>query len=228
VVRAKIDAIRAAQGASADASAPRWAQFERRVALAQQFARGPRPFLAITCGVSGSGKTYASALALERSGAIRVRSDVERKRIAGMEPQARSASGIDAGVYTRAASDRTFARLAELARIVIESGYGVIVDATFIERERREPFRALAASLGIPFLVLHCRAPEHVLAQRIERRLAAGADASEADLRVLQAQRQRQQSVQPHECTELIEVDSNDPASIADMVNRLARIAGTG
>ncbi len=226
LVRAKIDCIRAAQTDSASAGDAQWRDFERRVALGQRFARGHRPFLAITCGVSGSGKTHASALALERTGAIRVRSDVERKRLANMAPTARSGSAVAAGIYGRQASDRTFSRLAELARTIIEAGHAVIVDATFIERERREPFRALAAALNVPFLVLHCRAPQEVLSQRILRRLAAGADASEADLAVLRAQQQRQQPVQPAECNELIEVDSDSPVSLAAMVDRLARIAG--
>jgi aminoglycoside phosphotransferase family enzyme/predicted kinase len=226
LVRAKIDCIRAAQTQAASEGDAQWRDFEYRVALGQRFARGHRPFLAITCGVSGSGKTHASALALERTGAIRVRSDIERKRLAQIARTGRSGSGVDAGIYGRRASDRTFSRLAALARTIVEAGHGVIVDATFIERERREPFRALAAALNVPFVVLHCRAPQEVLSQRIVRRLASGTDASEADLDVLRAQRQREQRVQSAECNELIEVDSESPASVAAMVNRLARIAG--
>ena len=135
-------------------------------------------------------------------------------------------AGVDAGIYARQASDRTYSRLAELARTIVEAGHAVIVDATFIERERREPFRALAATLNVPLLVLHCHAPREVLAQRITRRLASGADASEADLDVLHAQQQREEPVQPAECSELIGVDSERAISVTAMLERLARIAG--
>src|SRR5690606_6068595 len=162
---------------------------------------------------------------LERTQAIRVRSDVERKRLAQLDPATRSGSGVDAGIYTRGAGDRTYHRLAELARTIVEAGHPVIVDATFIERERRDRFRQLAAPLGVPFLILHFRAPEDVLRARIVRRQAAGADASEADLDVLRVQRSREQPVHPAECNELIEIDSDEPASIAAMVDRLARRA---
>jgi aminoglycoside phosphotransferase family enzyme/predicted kinase len=223
LVRAKIDCIRAAQAGSDDSA--QWHDFDRRIALANRFAATGRPFLAITCGVSGSGKTHASQLALERTGAIRVRSDVERKRLAEIAPRGRSGSGVDAGIYSRQASDRTFARLAELARTIVNAGYPAIVDATFIERGRREPFRNLAKALHVPFVVLHCTAPHNILAQRIERRLASGSDASEADLDVLQRQQQRKQTVEPAECSELIDIDSDDPASVAVAVERLACIA---
>ena len=198
---------------------------ERRLDLARRFARGERPFLAITCGLSGSGKTYASGAALERTRAIRVRSDVERKRLARLDPAARSGSQLDAGLYSRETSDRTFTRLAGLARTIIEAGYPVIVDASFIERERREPFKALAAALGVPFLILHCHAPDEVLSARIVDRRNAGADASEADLDVLRMQQKRVQAVHPAECSELIEIDTVDPASIAAMADRLARLS---
>ena len=140
-------------------------------------------------------------------------------------PRARSGSGIDAGIYSGQASDRTYARLAELARTIVAAGHPAIVDATFIERARREPFRELAAALNVPFVVLHCTAPRRILAQRIERRLACGADASEADLDVLRRQQQRKEAVAPAEGGELIDIDSDDPASVAAAVDRLARIA---
>src|SRR5690606_33681360 len=89
-VRAKIDCIRAAQASATPEGEEAWRDFERRIALAQRFVAQRPPFLAITCGLSGSGKTYASTLALERTDAIRIRSDVERKRLAGLAAAERS------------------------------------------------------------------------------------------------------------------------------------------
>ena len=227
MVRAKIAAIRASQEDHAPAPGEAL-PLRRHVDVAGAFARGAGTFLAITCGLSGSGKTYLSERVVERTQAIRIRSDVERKRLAGLDPLARSDSALDGDLYARQASDRTFERLEALARTLLEAGHPVVVDATFIERDRRLPFQALAASLGVPFVVLHCRATDAVLARRIEQRLARGKDASEADHSVLEAQRKRQQPVEAAECSHLIEIDGTDPASVQAMLERLVRLAAAG
>src|SRR5690606_22986230 len=132
---------------------------------------------------------------------------------------------VDTGLYSTQSSDRTYERLRALARTIVESGYPVIVDGTFIERERRRSFRDLAAALGVPFLILHCRAPQEVLVQRIVDRLESRTDASEADLDVLRAQRRREQAVEPAECFELIDIESDDSASVEAAVERLVQLA---
>ena len=74
---------------------------------------------------------------------------------------------------------------AQLAQSVVASGYNVIIDAAFLERRQRDQFRELAARLGVPMRILHCRAAADVLSQRVRQRRLAGRDISEADLRVL-------------------------------------------
>ncbi|RPI45603.1 MAG: aminoglycoside phosphotransferase [Betaproteobacteria bacterium] len=225
LVRAKVDCIRASQpDIAAPARALQWEDFTERLGLAESFARPGRPFLAITCGLAGSGKTHASQSALERIDAIRIRSDVERKRLCGLEPCAPSGSAMDSGIYSQRMSDRTFARLAKLAKTVIAAGYPVIVDAAFIRRDRRAPFQRLAASLGVPFVIISCRADEEVLAERIAQRQAEGRDASEATLEVLREQQRRAQALDDTEREQAVVVDSADPRSIEMMVNRLAAI----
>ena len=54
------------------------------LALARQCLGQYRPALIITHGLPGSGKTTFSQLALQQMGAIRIRSDVERKRLFGL------------------------------------------------------------------------------------------------------------------------------------------------
>ncbi len=122
-----------------------------------------------------------------QAGAVRIRADVERKRLFGLEPDADSrGAGVD--IYTAEAGRRTFARLAELAAGIIGDGFAVIVDATFIRRSLRDDFRRLARELGVPFHILLCDAPTEELRRRVRARLESGADASEADVEVLEAQ----------------------------------------
>jgi len=155
------------------------------LALAAKYARTPRPALIITCGLSGSGKTTVSQALLERIGAVRVRSDVERKRMRGMSPLSRSSGDVDEGLYAPAETRATYERVRELARTIVEAGRTVVVDASFLRRSQRESFRALAAELGVPFGLLALEAPQATLRERICNRRAASSDASDADLAVL-------------------------------------------
>lgn len=187
MVRAKVAAIRLAQ-VEGDERVECAAQLETYVALAERYVRPARAALLIACGVSGSGKTRASLTLVEARGVIRVRSDVERKRLFGLAPEARSASGLDAGLYDAEAGRRTYERLAGLAATGLAAARVVLVDATFLKRAQRDAFRHLAAEHGVPFVILAFEAPAAVLRERVRRRAEKAADASEADVAVLDAQ----------------------------------------
>lgn len=189
LVRALAASLRAAQGA-----APQGPDY---LACAERLAAPMSPRLLITHGLSGSGKSTAAA-ALLRQGAVRLRSDVERKRLHGLAPLADSAAhGLD--IYTREASRQTFALLAEQARALLQAGYPVIVDAAFLRRRERGDFHALARALGLPFAILHCHAAPDSLRERVRRRQAGGTDPSEADLAVLARQQQHADPLAPQE-----------------------------
>ncbi len=189
VVRAKINALQAEQGGGgADGAAEALAGHVR---LALEYTAPPSPELVITHGLSASGKSTHARRLVEERGFVRLRSDVERKRLFGLEARERSGSGLDGGLYAPGATDRTYAHLLEMAWIALRSGFSVVVDATFLEAERRRPFRELAERLGSGFRILHVRAAEEVLRERLRRRLAEGRDPSEADEAVLDAQLRR-------------------------------------
>jgi aminoglycoside phosphotransferase family enzyme/predicted kinase len=153
------------------------------------------PALSITHGLPGSGKTFASQRLLEQAGAIRIRSDVERKRLHGLAPHARSREhGLD--IYTREATLATYARMFALARSLLEAGWPVVLDAAFLQRGERAQARALAGALQVPFTIVACEAAPEVLRRRLQARAN---DASEADLRVLELLRGVQQPLQEDE-----------------------------
>jgi aminoglycoside phosphotransferase family enzyme/predicted kinase len=206
LVRAKVAAIRADQAGPAERDG-NWADYRDHIDLAERLTRAVQPRLLITHGLSGSGKTTVSQALLEASVAIRLRSDVERKRLFGLAPDARSASAIETGLYTAEASRQTYERLSDLARAVIRSGYPVIVDAAFLKRAQRERFRELASSLGVPFAILRCRAEEGVLRKRVAMREQVGKDASEAGPAVLERQLASLEPLAEHEAQIAIEVE---------------------
>ena len=215
MVRAKVTCIRAAQpGPDAGQKNRALGQYRDYAALAEQFTAARKCALILTHGLSGSGKTTLTQPLLEAIGAVRLRSDVERKRLFNLPPLARSASGVGTGLYTEDAGARTYERLAELARTVLRAGYPAIVDATFLQRARRDAFRRLAGQLGVPFAILDFRTSEDELRRRIAERQRQTQDASEADLAVLRHQIDTRQPLAPEELDAVIAVDTERPGGM--------------
>ena len=144
LVRAKVALMRAAQtdpgegaesppdgNATATATATAIAQAGRYLALAERFSRSRPPSLMLTHGFSGTGKTTLTQSLVEQVGALRIRADVERKRLAGLDETARSGSALHDGLYSAAMSEATYDRLFALARAALRAGWPVILDATF-------------------------------------------------------------------------------------------------
>ena len=185
MVRAKIAAIRASQRGGANVK-KELKSCRSYLRLAHSCLTRRRPALIITQGLPGCGKSTFAQIALERLGAIRIRSDVERKRLFGLAALADSKAQTDADIYSEDATRRTYARLHELARIVIAAGFTVIVDAAFVLHAERESFRKLAREMAVPFVIASLQTDAALLAERLALRSRHGTDASEADVSVMQ------------------------------------------
>jgi predicted kinase len=161
-------------------------------------------------GLSGSGKTTISQYLLEQLPAIRIRSDIERKRLHGLAGDARTGAGIEQGIYDRAAGERTYQQLATLAGAVLDAGHSVIVDAAFLQVMQREPFIELAHARAVPCFIIDCQAPQPELRRRIAARQHDMKDASEAGIAVLENQLRHYQPLEVSEAgAVVIKVDSD-------------------
>jgi aminoglycoside phosphotransferase family enzyme/predicted kinase len=188
LVRAKIAILRLAQTTSDEERRDLIGEYRGYLSLAAATVEGPHPALLITHGVTGSGKTTRAQAVVDSMGAIRIRSDVERKRLAGLHALARTSSVTGKGLYTGDRDRQTYQRLADLARMVVNAGYTAIVDAAFLQRWQRDLLREVAAGLHVPFTIADCDAPEPVLRERVMTRSSRGRDASEATMDVLEYQ----------------------------------------
>jgi uncharacterized protein len=186
LVRAKVACIRDHQpGLDARAHTSAGREYLEYLRLAQALAERPARALVVMHGVAGSGKTTVAQELLETWGAVRLRSDVERKRMQGLGAGARTGSALGEGIYSPELTAQTYARLSALARTVLAAGYPVVVDAAFPTRAQRGAFAETAREAGVPFAIAACEAPEAVLRDRVAVRHRAARDASEADLEVL-------------------------------------------
>jgi aminoglycoside phosphotransferase family enzyme/predicted kinase len=212
LVRAKVHLMRSRQPHLKRGEKLRLARaFHGYLRLAQHYSMTQARALVIAHGLPGCGKTTVTQLIAEGLGAVRLRSDLERKRMHGMTPLAASHSGPGGGIYVPESTAATYRRLGSIARSALRCGYPVVVDAAFPGRAEREAFRAVAEAAGVPFLILDFHVPLDVLRARISARLARGDDASEANLAVLEHQVAAREPLTPAEITAAIVVDGGHP-----------------
>lgn len=220
LVRAKIAAIRLEQVSDADERDMLRAERDGYVALADRLSTPGRGAIVITHGVSGSGKSHHSGRLPGLLPAVRVRSDVERKRLLG----ASAHDDVTAqGGYEARVTAQTYARLAELAGIVVAAGLIAVVDATFIDRAQRRRFRDLAGELDVPFVILDCKVPAGLLAERIRQRRLQSGNVSDADLAVLDRQLQQREALDDWERAHAVSVGVDDPHWIDTLRERVQR-----
>jgi len=145
----------------------------------------PPPVLAAVGGFSGTGKTtFARAIAAglgPSPGAVVLRTDEARKRIAGAGPVDR----LDRSVYTPEFYERVYDLVLTTAGALLKAGRGVVLDATFTQPQLRARAERLAADCGADFRGAWLTAPQAVLEARVASRVG---DASDATLEVLHDQ----------------------------------------
>ena len=230
LVRAKVHLLRSLQPGLLRAEKSRLARASHGyVELAGQLSAPRRPALILAHGLSGCGKTTLSQPLIEALGAVRVSSDLERKRAYGLAPLASSRSAVGSGLYSAVVNAATYRRLGALAQEALRAGFSVVVDAACLKRAEREAFRAIAERNEAPFVILDFHAPLEVLRARVTQRLARADDASEADLAVLEHQLAAREPLTPAEMAASFGVDGTAPPSHAmwqPLIERIRRTAG--
>jgi aminoglycoside phosphotransferase family enzyme/predicted kinase len=172
--------------------------------LAWQYTQPQKPRLILMSGFSGSGKSTIGKVIAKKLNGIQIRSDAVRKHLAGIDLN--QTGNLD--IYSLEMSQKTFAKLAELAEILIPLGYPVILDARYDKYAWREPLLTYAQSLRIPFHIVHCHAPIEILRQRIAARKG---DISDATIEVLNAQIEKTEPFNEKEQPYLISLDTTNP-----------------
>jgi hypothetical protein len=224
LVRAKVDLIEVAQ--HADSPRPR-ARALARLGTAERLAQRSTPLLIVMHGASGSGKSWLSERLAPALGAVRIRSDVERKRLAGLDPFAPRPAQVDEYLYTLAMNERTYAHLATCACACLRGGLHAIVDAAFLKRAEREAFAQTARTEGARFAIVTCTADRATLADRIERRAATAIDPSDATSAVLERQLQTMEALAPEERTMALECDTRASDVLPSVLRALQAVAGS-
>jgi len=206
-VRAMVDSIGAQQGGAHRRDFQ--ARLRARLRTAAGYISRPAPTLFIMHGVSGSGKSWLSERLASQWGALRIRSDVERKRLAAAS--AGVAANTECDLYTPEMNRLVYVRLLEAAESCLKGGMDTIVDAAFLHGEDRRLFRDLATRIGCQFAILACEADPATLARRIETRGLMRTDPSDATVRVLNRQVKNRELLAADEQAAAVAVDTTLP-----------------
>lgn len=225
LVRAKVAALRALQERAGSEARSRACESAARyvdwaVECTGRKARG----LVLTCGLSGSGKTWLARQLAPPLEALHIRSDVERKRLAGLAALDDSRSPPDAGIYTHEFTQRTYARLYQCARDALRGGECIVIDAAFLKRDERAHMLELACELGAPAAIVHCMAPTEVMLARLEQRARARTDASEAGTAILERQPAFWEEFGDGEQPFVVAIDTTRPNPVAAGLEGLRRL----
>jgi hypothetical protein len=211
MVRAKVAGLRAAQLPSGDARAQAMSEVRAYVELASRCVEPHERCLVVMHGPSGCGKSTLAQFVVERTGAIRIRTDVERKRLAGLPAGARTSSAFGSGLYGDDMSRRTYEHALRCARDVLDGGFVALVDGAFLRKWQRDAASAEAATKRAAFLIVDCIAARETLQARVAARAAAGTDASEATLDVLAHQLESEEPLAVQELPQAIACRTDGP-----------------
>lgn len=222
MVRAKVEALRMTQENSFSGPDRKSLQkVKRYLDLAQSWTDNYRPAIIIMHGLSGSGKSTLAYQLSTRLGVIHIRSDVERKRIFGLAAEDDSRSVLKQSIYSKDATTRTYDHLEDMTIKIIQAGFSVIVDASFLKFSHRKTFMQMALKHAVPFVILSCDASEEILRDRIKQRLKNRDDASEANLDVLQKQLQTQEKITTKEKTQAKIITSTESKLNSSQLQKL-------
>ncbi|MHB1370811.1 MAG: bifunctional aminoglycoside phosphotransferase/ATP-binding protein, partial [Pseudomonadaceae bacterium] len=220
LVRAKVSLFRLYQEQDAVERKVILRQYRSYANLAESYSAIPSRFLAITHGVSAVGKSHVALRLVEALGTVRLRSDVERKRLHGLQT-ADQQGQLNAGIYSQDASDATYQRLHQLAEHALLAGFPVVIDATYLKQAQRGAAWQIAEATGVPFLILDCHAPDAVLDQWLAQRQAEGSDPSDATQEVIRAQQASRDPLSEQEQARSRRIDTHDAGSLDRLVEAI-------
>ena len=221
LVRAKVALLRMQQDSDPIKRNSIQAEYQAYAGLAERHIQTPLPMLLITHGFSGSGKSFYAEKLAEQLGTIHLRSDIERKRLYGFAPQASTNSEAGGGIYNAEASRLTYQHLANTAHAILNEGFSVIVDATFLKQTQRAGFIELAAKTHASLLILDFKASQQTLIERIDSRQQQGTDPSEATPEILQRQIDTNEPLTEPEQNMTITVDTESESAFEKLFSAI-------
>ncbi|MEV7007497.1 AAA family ATPase [Streptosporangium sp. NPDC051022] len=174
-VRAKVACFRHEQNNS-DAA---W-EARRLAELTLRHLQAAAVTLVLVGGSPGTGKSTLAAALADRLGYTLLNSDRVRKELAGIAPEQPAPAPFGEGLYSPEHTERTYAELLSRAGTLLQHGESVILDASWIDEERRAAAGHLARRTSSDRVSLLCTALPQVTVERLAARTGGVSDADRA------------------------------------------------
>ena len=130
---------------------------EKYMELAYGYALSiSRPVLWIICGMIASGKSTLAERLSQTLDVKVLRSDVIRKDLFGLKPDAAMEVPFGEGIYSEEVNRLTYGKLLLLAQEEVKKGCSVILDATFNNRRYRGEAQRLSQDLDADLIFVEC------------------------------------------------------------------------
>jgi len=176
-----------------------------------------QPAVIAMTGLSGTGKSTVGKALAQALGATRIASDEVRKTLAGPHP--------NEDIYSAEWTDRTYRKLNDLADEAVASGNLVILDATYLDSERRLAAADVATTHDVPFLLIETVTDDDVVVQRLEERQRRGDSVSDATVDIYRWQREQHLAeppvIPPGAITIQVDTTPDGPTSLDTVLSAL-------
>ena len=222
-VRAKVSAIRYSQLSDVKHKSIALAEVDNYLELASCYTKPIQVSVIMLHGLSGSGKSSLAVRLSELLMAVRISSDVERKRLFGLF-HGISKPPLQGQMYTEEANKATYERLLDLTRTIIKDGYSVVIDATFLKAKDRSKFYQAFDKKNLPLIVIDLQVDENELRRRVHKRTEEKGNVSDADTNVLEKQLHSPEPITKSEQAKVLRIDANtfpDPKEVASKVHTM-------
>lgn len=163
-------------------------QYQRYMELAESCSALPNRLVLTMHGLSGTGKSTVAMRLVDRLGMVRIRSDVERKRLLHVDAHSHPEGALADQLYSSDLTYQTYEKLAELSGYVLDAGLSVIVDATNLKHWQRARLQQVADQRGVPLCIAYCQASMSVIKEWIQKRRREDEDVSDAHLGIVDSQ----------------------------------------
>jgi predicted kinase len=183
-VRAKVECLRHQQGETSAAQ-----EAKTLLAISLAHLERARIRMVLVGGLPASGKSTVAGGLGDALGWALFRSDEIRKDLAGMAHDARAPAALDAGLYRADLVEAAYQEMLRRARMALERGVSVVLDATWRSERMRAAARRIAESTCSELVELRCVAPTEVLERRLASRKPGYAQGSDATADVLAGMR---------------------------------------
>ena len=170
-----------------------------------------RPTLVLVGGLMGTGKSTLAAAIADPLDAEVIRTDVVRKRLAGIREDEHHYDDFGSGLYSRDMTERTYVASLERAAEVLRGKRSVIVDASWSRKADRERAVATAEGMGADVCFVECVCPEDVVRARLDARVEQATDASDGRWEIFAVQRDAYEPVVPAERLRAVRLDCSRP-----------------